>query len=56
MAAAAVEKSATFNRDTSNSSKNSQLRMENRYFDIQPPPFRFFITQSRLNWFVSFQY
>jgi hypothetical protein len=36
MTAAAVEKPATFRRDTSNSSKNSQLGMANlRYFDIE---------------------
>ncbi len=35
MAAAAVEKSATFRRDASNSSRNSQLGMANLcYFDI----------------------
>jgi hypothetical protein len=35
MAAAAVEKSATFSRDASNSSRNSQLGMTNLcYFDI----------------------
>jgi hypothetical protein len=41
MAAAAVEKSATFTRDTSNSSRNSQ-GIANQYFDIQPRvrPFR----------------
>jgi hypothetical protein len=54
MAAAAVEKPATFSRDTSNSSRNSQLGMANRYFDIKPLSFRFFITQSLSNWFVSF--
>jgi hypothetical protein len=42
MAAAAAEKPATFRRDTSNSSRNSQLGIENRYFDIKTLRFRFF--------------
>jgi hypothetical protein len=44
MAAAAVEKSETFSRDTSNSSRNSQQGMANPYFYIQHPSFCFFYT------------
>jgi hypothetical protein len=55
MAVKAVEKPATFSRDASNSSRNSQLVTANlHYFDIKPLHFRFFITQSLSNWFIWF--
>jgi hypothetical protein len=42
MTAAAVEKSATFSRDASNKSRNSQLGMVNlRYFEPLSNPFLF---------------